>query len=251
MSAFADTKNPIDSCMDIRLKKEKHAGEDGQAEPSIRRLRAGVAARVAKDLAARFPAQRICDALEALPARRCSNAAGWLVRAMITGGWQLHDQAERLRAARTRASQRHDDALATQAQQERRDHPAGRLGRSGSDALTDTQLAAADQRVTRPVGGLDRRSVPVAPADCSRGPSPPPPRTRQAAPRSAQRPAAQPHQHAEIDGSTLPAEIPRPPATPDAAAALTHFDDAYATRSTTSRQHTSHEPKPQGGSNAP
>ena len=118
-------------------------------------------ARVANDLAARFPAQRICDALEVLPARRCSTAAGWLVRA-ISGGWQLHDEAERLRAARTRASQRHDDALATQAQQERRDHRLAGSAAAVLDALTDTQLAAADQRVTRPVGGLDRRSVPVA-----------------------------------------------------------------------------------------
>ena len=149
--------------MDMRFKEQqhaKHAGEDGQAEPLIRRLRAGVAAGVANDLAARFPAQRICDAL-VLPARRCSNAAGWLVRA-ISGSWQLHDEAERLRAARTRARQRHDDALATQARQERRDHRLAGLAAAVSNALTDTQLAATVQRVTRPVGGLDRRSVPVA-----------------------------------------------------------------------------------------
>jgi len=60
--------------------------------------------------AVRFPAQQVADALDVLPARRCSNAAGWLVRA-ISDGWQLHDEAQRLRAARTRVQ--HRDAAAS------------------------------------------------------------------------------------------------------------------------------------------
>jgi hypothetical protein len=231
---------------------EKHAGEDGQAEPLIRRLRAGVAARVANDLAARFPAQRICDALEALPARRCSNAAGWLVRAMISGGWQLHDQAERLRAARTRASQRHDDALATQAQQERRDHRLAGSAAAVLDALTDTQLAAADQRVTRPVGGLDRRSVPVAASRLLAWAvtTATTHQTSRSTQRSTTRCTTTPATRRSTDRrcqmtSTSNSDHPSS-SRPDALRRrVRHAIDDLQTA------HPSHEPKPQGGSNAP
>ena len=106
----------------------KHPGDDAQTAAALtRRLRAaGVATAVADDLVARFPAQQVADALEVLPARRCSNAAGWLVRA-ISDGWKLHDEAARLRAARTSDQQRDAAARALQARQEQRDQrrPAG------------------------------------------------------------------------------------------------------------------------------
>ena len=103
------------------VEEEQHAKyPDNGAETAAALFRRLRAASVAEDLVARYPAQQICDALAVLPARRCSNAAGWLVRA-IGDGWQLHDEAERLRAARTRSQQRHDDAQATEARQEQRD----------------------------------------------------------------------------------------------------------------------------------
>jgi hypothetical protein len=127
-----------------------------------RRLRAaGVAAAVADDLVARFPTEQVADALDVLPARTCSNAAGWLVRA-ISDGWQLYDEAARLRATRTRDQQRHAAARALQAREDERDRRLAGWTAAVDEALSDTQLTAAVRRITRPVGGLERRSAPVA-----------------------------------------------------------------------------------------
>jgi hypothetical protein len=79
--------------------EEQHAAAAGDDAPTVaaaltRRLRAeGVAAGVADDLVARFPAQQVAGALDVLPARNCSNAAGWLVAA-ISDGWRLHDEGQ-------------------------------------------------------------------------------------------------------------------------------------------------------------
>ena len=148
------------------VEEEQHAvavGGDAQTVAALtRRLRAaGVAAGVAEDLVARFPAQQICDALDVLPARNCSNAAGWLVAA-INDGWQLHDEAQRLRAARSRVQRRDAAARALRARQEHRDHRLDGWTAALCEALTDAQLRTAVQRITRPVEGLDRRSAPVA-----------------------------------------------------------------------------------------
>ncbi|HSK91328.1 MAG TPA: hypothetical protein VK875_08445, partial [Euzebyales bacterium] len=213
----------------------------------FRRLRA---ASVAEDLVARHPAQQICDALAVLPARRCSNAAGWLVRA-ISDGWQLHDEAERLRAARTR--QYHDDARAAEAQQEQRDRRLTEWAAAVSAALTDPQLTAAVDRVTTPADGLDRRSAPVAASQL----------LGWAITTATSSPAKPLHDvltealndhttDGANDSSTRPAKIPRPPATPDAAAnpdafrrrvrhAIDHLETANLTR----------EPQLEGSSYAP
>jgi hypothetical protein len=60
------------------------------------------------------------------------------------------------------AEQRRDEAQAAQARQEQRDRRLAGWAAAVCDALTDTQLADAVQRVARPVAGLDRRSAPVA-----------------------------------------------------------------------------------------
>lgn len=96
-----------------------------------------------------------------LPARRCSNAAGWLVRA-ISDGWQLHHEADRLRTTHTRAKHRDAAARALEARQEQRDRRLAGWAAAVHQALTDSQLAAAVQRITRPVEGLDRLSAPIA-----------------------------------------------------------------------------------------
>jgi hypothetical protein len=148
------------------VEEEQHAAAGSDDADTVaaltRRLRAaGVAATVADDLVARFPVQRVTDALDVLPARRCSNAAGWLVAA-ISDGWQLHDEAQRLGATRTRNRDRDAVARVLQAHQEQRDRRLAGWTAAVCEALTDTQLAEAVQRVTRPVDGLDRRSAPVA-----------------------------------------------------------------------------------------
>ena len=155
-----------------RLRMHRHAVEEQQHAASgdddahtvavlTRRLRAaGVATTIADDLVARFPAERILDALDVLPARRCSNAAGWLVAA-ISDGWQLHDEAQRLRATRTSARHRDAAARAMQERQEQRDDRLAAWATAVDEALTDAALTAAVQRITRPVPGLERRSAPV------------------------------------------------------------------------------------------
>jgi len=143
-------------------------------------------------------------------------------------------------AARTRSQQHHDDAQATEARQEQRDRRLAGWTAAISDALTDTQLTAAVDRVTWPVDGLDRRSVPVAASRLLAWAV----TTTTSAPdkplHDAPTDALHDHStHRTDDSSTLPAEIPRPPATPDAAADPDAFDDASSMRSTTSRQRTS------------
>jgi hypothetical protein len=130
------------------------------AEPGVNLSihRAGVAASVADDLVARFPVQQVADALDVLPARTCSNAAGWLVAA-ISDGWQLHDEAQRLRATRTRNRHREAAAHALQARQEQRDRRLAGWATAVCEALTDTQLTAAIQQVTRHRDGSARHAT--------------------------------------------------------------------------------------------
>jgi hypothetical protein len=120
-----------------------------------------VDAKVADDLAAKYPAAHITDALEVLPTRQATNPAGWLVRA-ITDAWQLHDEAERLRAVRASHEQQLADARAAEDRQQRRDEQLAGWAREVSAALTDEQLTDVVARVTQPVAGIDRRSAPVA-----------------------------------------------------------------------------------------
>ena len=201
--------------------------------------------------AVRFPAQQVADALDVLPARRCSNAAGWLVRA-ISDGWQLHDEAQRLRAARTRVQQRDAAVRALQAHQEQRDGRLAGWAAAVDEALTDAQLTAAVQRITRPVGWLDRRSAPVAAsqllawaiATATAAPDTPLDRTLTGAL----------HGHAGVPDSPvfeLPGDIPPAPATnvgadPEAfRGRVRHaIDDLEAQRAP-------RQPKLEGGSDAP
>jgi hypothetical protein len=127
-----------------------------------KRLRAaGVVAAVADDLVARFPAGRIMDALDVLRTRQTTNAAGWLVRA-ISEGWQLHDEAKRIRTARRRDAQRKADAYAAEQQQQRREQRLAGWAAAVSTTLSDEQLTTVVERVARPVAGIDRYSAPVA-----------------------------------------------------------------------------------------
>ena len=237
--------------------EEQHAthagGDDVETAAALtRRLRAaGVTAAVADDLVGRFPAQQVADALDVLPARTCSNAAGWLVRA-ISDGWRLHDEAQRLRAIRTRAQHRDAAARALQARQEQRDRRLADGAAAVDEALTDTQLTTAVQRITRPVGGLDRRSAPVAAsqllawaiATATTAPDTP----LQAALTAAL------HDHADdldIRLVELPEEVPPAPATNTAAdpeafrRRVRHaVNDLEALRPT-------RQPKSEGGSDAP
>jgi hypothetical protein len=90
-----------------------------------------------------------------LPAVRARDvvAFGCEVGRVLSDGrvvWQLHDEAARLRATCTRAQQRDADA---RAHQEQRDDRLAGWTAAVCEALTDTQLTAAIQRITSPVGG--------------------------------------------------------------------------------------------------
>jgi hypothetical protein len=121
----------------------------------------GVSAAVGDDLVARFSTARIADALEVLPTRQATNPAGWLVRA-ISDDWQLHDEAERIRAARQRDARELADAHDAELHEQRREQRLVGWAAAVSAALPDEQLTAVVERVARPVAGIDRRSAPVA-----------------------------------------------------------------------------------------
>jgi DNA-binding transcriptional ArsR family regulator len=237
------------------VEEEQHAaaaGDDETAAALARRLcAAGVAAGVADDLVGRFPAQQVADALEVLPARRCSNAAGWLVRA-ISDGWQLHDEASRLRAARTRAHQRDAAARALQARQEERDRRLADWTAAVCEALTDTQLTAAVERTTRPVEGLDRRSAPVAASQLLAWAI----ATATAAPDTPLE-AALTHALHDPTGDPdspvveLPENIPRAPATDTDADPEAFRRRVKQAIDELEPRNAAHDPKSQGGSDAP
>ena len=131
---------------------------------------AGVAPGVAAGLVDEQPAERIRDALAALAGKRLHNPAGWLVRA-IGGGWDLSADVAEARRARARARVRAQDETATLDRRRRerdRDACSAAWASALSAALDDAELAEAIGRLTRPVPGIGRRSVPTVCADLLR-----------------------------------------------------------------------------------
>ena len=127
----------------------------------------GVARHAAEELVSEHPARRIVDALDALDAidqGRVRSPAGWLVSA-IRENWDLTEvlaerrQSEARLARWEREQLERDDADLIA----RRRQARSRAWYSAiSGALDDTQLETAIERVTTPVSGLGRRSVPLA-----------------------------------------------------------------------------------------
>lgn len=131
---------------------------------------AGVARGVAAGLVGEQPAERIRDALEALGGKRLRNPAGWLVRA-IAGAWDLSGDVDEARRSRSRAREREpDEAAALERRRQERDRQACSTAWAAavSAALDDSRLTEAVQRLTRPLPGIGRRSVPTVCADLLR-----------------------------------------------------------------------------------
>jgi len=118
---------------------------------------------VAAGLVDEQPAQRIRDALDAVGARRLSNPAGWPVRA-ISSGWDLAGEAVQARAGRARGVAREREraaAVEQRRQAQQRQASSAAWAAAVSAGLDDAQLAHAVHRLTRPLPGLGRRSMPA------------------------------------------------------------------------------------------
>jgi DNA-binding transcriptional ArsR family regulator len=140
-----------------------HAG-DGELAEKLAEL--GVAGHVAADLLGRYPPDRVRDAAFVAAGRRLRNPAAWLVAA-LRHDWDLSGPLGELRAAEARrvleARQAAEAAHRGEADarlQARRDGWTAAV----SAALDDRRLALALGRVTTPIPGVGRRSVPLAQA---------------------------------------------------------------------------------------
>jgi hypothetical protein len=156
--------------------------------------------------------------------------------------------------ARLRAQQRDAAARALKADQEQGDRRMAGWAAALCEALTDTQLTAAVQRIARPVGGLD----PLLRA--GRGQSAPrlgdrrrARRARHAAQGGAHPGAARPRRRSPTARcSSCPRTSHHPHQQPTAKPTRKRFDDAYTTRiSDLEASHPTRQPKLEGGSDAP
>lgn len=134
--------------------------------PGERLAALGVAESTARVLLDRYGRDRVVDALDAVDMLGDSEVrrrAGWVVSA-IRQGWNLEEllsERRQIGARRARWDRERSE----------RDHQAARWRASEaasgawravvSEALDDRRLAVAVERVTTPVAGLDRRSVPI------------------------------------------------------------------------------------------
>lgn len=137
------------------------------AELAARLQGRGVAQAAAEELVAEHPTRRVVDALDALDEiehGRVRKPAGWLVSA-IRENWDLTDVlAERRRNEARLARWEHEQLERVDADTiawRRRARSRAWYG-AIADALDDTQLETAIERVTTPVAGIGRRSVPLA-----------------------------------------------------------------------------------------
>jgi hypothetical protein len=134
----------------------------------VARLHArGVAQRAAEELVADHSARRVVDALDALEEidrGRVRSPAGWLVSA-IRDNWDLTEILAQRRQNEARLSRWEREQLESDDADlvaERRQARSRAWYAAISGALDDTQLETAIERVTTPVSGLGRRSVPLA-----------------------------------------------------------------------------------------
>ena len=137
--------------------------------PHGRLVALGVVPSTARSLLSEYGTDRVVDALDAVDTLgdgEVRRRAGWVVAA-IRQGWDLEGllaerrqlEARYARWERERA-ERDRDAAGWRDRESVADSWRGAI----SAALDDRQLEAAVERVTTPVAGLDRRSVPVVAA---------------------------------------------------------------------------------------
>jgi hypothetical protein len=189
------------------VKEQQHVGAGTRTTAAIgagelrgRLVGLGVTERVADDLVSRYPLDRVRDAVDAAELRPPRRTAGWIVTA-LRDGWDLSGMlVERRRAAEARCERKAEEAgnraAAAGAERQRPDRAVG-WSAAISAALSDEQLAAAIGRVSTPVPGLGRHSVPVARAQLitwavgvqSRAPGLPLPDALEASPRNGAAPS--------------------------------------------------------------
>jgi hypothetical protein len=145
--------------------EQQQARASGDAPDLIGRLAAvGVSGEVAASLVVAHPSQQIADAVEAVVGQATRNPAGWVVRA-VRECWDLSERLAVQRAAPARRERETQQAAAdaeARCAEQRRRRRADSWCAAISSALDDAQLAEAVAKVTMPVAGLGRRSVPLA-----------------------------------------------------------------------------------------
>jgi hypothetical protein len=141
-------------------------GSDVSRDPSERLIALGVAEPTAGSLLERYGRQRVVDALDAVDTlgdRAVRSRAGWVVSA-IRQGWDLEGllaERRQLEARYARWERERNERDRRAAQWRAREPATGAWRAAISGALDDQQLAVAVERVTTPVAGLGRRSIPI------------------------------------------------------------------------------------------
>jgi hypothetical protein len=134
--------------------------------PQERLVALGVAEPTARALVQRYSRERVVDALDAVDTLvdgQVRRRAGWVVSA-IRQGWDLDDllaERRQLEARHARWEHERDERDRQAARWRARESAAGAWRAVLSATLDDEQLAVAVERVTTPVAGLGRRSVPI------------------------------------------------------------------------------------------
>lgn len=146
------------------------APQSARAGPGERLAALGVAEPTAQVLLDRYGRDRVVDALDAVDTLgdgEVRRRAGWVVSA-IRQGWDLEELLAERRQIEARHArwERERDERDLRAERWRTSEAASAGWRAAvSAALDDRQLAVAVERVTSPVAGLDRRSVPIMRAE--------------------------------------------------------------------------------------
>ena len=132
----------------------------------------GVSSDVARRLAEQQPSERIQAAVTAARTQQVRNPAGWIVSA-LRQGWDFSLATAERPMSPARQQRTGDDAAAQAQARQVRDRERERVRADGwaqavSAALDDRVLATAVDRLTEPLPGLGRRSVPIARAQLIR-----------------------------------------------------------------------------------
>jgi hypothetical protein len=134
--------------------------------PQERLVALGVAEPTARALVKRYARERVVDALDAVDTLgdgQVRRRAGWVVSA-IRQGWNLDDllaERRQLEARRARWEREREERDRQAARWQAQESAAGGWRAAISATLDDQQLAVAVERVTTPVAGLGRRSIPI------------------------------------------------------------------------------------------
>ncbi|WP_370325817.1 hypothetical protein [Euzebya sp.] len=147
-------------CKDSAVAEEEHLQHAREADPAgvvDRLVEVGLDAAAAESLLAEHGQELVEAALAALPWDRVRNPAGWLVKA-VRDGWAVEAQQRRQREVQP--SPRVPDYEPPSVEPEGLAHEA--WAAFAVTVLDDRSLAEAIAKVTTPVAGIGRRSVPVA-----------------------------------------------------------------------------------------